>query len=136
VLHWKIFVQCTLPDDNSRIVTLDMMPGQDSRTGVLAVTEVPDESSQSSVADVPEDAATDITVKSLLDLLEYNGRNRFLYDSTGSGCRFWCHTVLGDLEGRRLVRGGAISRFDAYVAEQSQENHTWFPLPTREGTFY
>ncbi|KAG2035073.1 hypothetical protein BDR03DRAFT_1093441 [Suillus americanus] len=136
VLHWRICLQCTLPDVDSRIVTLDMMPGQDSRTGVLAVTEAPDELSQTIVADVPEDATTDITVKSLLDLLESNGRNRFLYDSTGSGCRFWCHTVLGDLERRRLVPDGAISRFDAYVAEQSQENPARFPLPTREGTFY
>ncbi|KAG1775230.1 hypothetical protein EV702DRAFT_1119573 [Suillus placidus] len=113
-----------------------MMPGQDSRTGVLAVTESPDESSQISIADVPEDATTDSTIESLLDLLESNGRNRFLYDSTGSGCRFWCYTVLSDLERRRLVPDGAISRFDAYVAEQSQERPARFPLPTREGNFY
>ncbi|KAG2138336.1 hypothetical protein DEU56DRAFT_802752 [Suillus clintonianus] len=136
VLHWRIFAKCVLPDDNSRIVTLDMMPGQDSRTGVLAVTEAPDESSQAGVADVTERAATEITVESLLDLLESKGRNRFIYDDTGSGCRFWCHTVLGDLERIKLVSDGAISRFDTYVAEQSQENTARFPLPTREGTFY
>ncbi|KAG2063118.1 hypothetical protein BDR04DRAFT_1235579 [Suillus decipiens] len=136
VLHWRILVQCILPDDNSRIVTLDMMPGQDSRTGVLAVTEAPNELSQTSVADVAEDVTTDITVNSLLGLLELNGRSRFLYDSTGSGCRFWCHTVLSDLERRRFVSDGAISRFDAYVAEKSGENPARFPLPTREGVFY
>ncbi|KAG2365545.1 hypothetical protein BDR07DRAFT_1329159 [Suillus spraguei] len=136
VLHWRIFVQCTLLGDSSRIVMLDMMPGQDGRTGVLAVSEAPDESSQRSVADASEDATIDTTVKSLLDLLESNGRNRFLYDSTGSGCRFWCHIVLGDLEKRRFISDGAISRFDAYVAEKRQENPVRFPLPTREGTFY
>ncbi|KAG2341814.1 hypothetical protein BDR05DRAFT_964849 [Suillus weaverae] len=106
-----------------------MMHGQDSRTGVLSVTESLDESSLLMFLRML--LTTDSTVESLLDLLESNGRNRFLYDSTGSGCRFWCYTVLSDLERRRLVPDGAISRFDAYVAEQSQERPARSLLPTR-----
>ncbi|KAG0706507.1 hypothetical protein DFH29DRAFT_901422 [Suillus ampliporus] len=136
VLHWRIFVKCGLPDGTSQTVKVDLMPGLDARTGVLAVYDVLYEVSATSVADVTEYAASGITVEYLLSLLEYNGRNRYTYDSTGSGCRFWCRTVLSDLERGRLIYNGAVYRFDVYIAAKNQENPVRFPLPTRQGTFY
>ncbi|KAG2341830.1 hypothetical protein BDR05DRAFT_429893 [Suillus weaverae] len=136
VLHWRLFVKCTLPSGDTQNIQLDLVPGQDGSTGVLTATERRYELSKSSVADVPENATARITVQDLLNLLEFYGRNRYVYDSTGSGCRFWCRTVLGDLEGRGLVAIGAVNKFDTYIVSKNKGNSARFPLPTRQGRFY
>ncbi|KAF9240405.1 hypothetical protein BU15DRAFT_61422 [Melanogaster broomeanus] len=136
VLHWKIFVNCASEGQSTTNVKLDLSPGQDGAVGVLIVNETPYENSVTSTASVSEVATAGITVGGLLAMLERNGRNRYKYDDSGSGCRFWCRTVLEDLENGGLVSGGAVERFDAYIVENSRGNPGRFPWPTREGTFY
>lgn len=79
-----------------------------------------------------------ITGQSVVDLhLEApRTRNRYKYHDTGSGCRFWCLTVLGDLELAGMVPSESSAEFDRYVLLKSEENPARFPMPTRRGTFY
>ncbi|KAH7884141.1 hypothetical protein F5I97DRAFT_1898812 [Phlebopus sp. FC_14] len=135
VLHWRIFVKCAY-GDYSCTVKLDLIPGQDGRTGVLMVTTVPYELSSSSAAHVSHHATTPITIDQLLQTLQQRYRDRYMYDDTGSGCRYWCRTVLQDLEVLRLVSAGACQEFDGYVVSWNQQHPARFPLPTRQGTFY
>lgn len=139
VLHWTILVKYVSPDGDSQVIHLNMSPGgQEDGTGILMVSEVTDEVSEASVLLVSEPAVgtTIVTVGHFLDSLASHGRNRYKFDSTGSGCRFWCRTVLSDLEKQGLVPAGAVNRLDAYVEEKNQKNPMRFPMPIRKGTFY
>lgn len=130
-------MKCTPPDQTGiQSITLDMTLGSDGSKGVLYVTEQRYELSQNSVAEVRENATNNTTVQSLLDLLESRGRDRYQFNGDGAGCRFWCHTVLGDLERGGFVASGAANRFDLYVTNKNKGNPTRFPLPTPRGSFY
>ncbi|KIK89806.1 hypothetical protein PAXRUDRAFT_831755 [Paxillus rubicundulus Ve08.2h10] len=137
ILHWRIFVNCLAHDGQSSItVRLDMIPGIDA--GILTVASVQYELSASSVAHVSEVATATgkITVHELLKMLGQNGRNLYRFDENGTGCVWWCRTVLGDFERQELVSGGAVKRFDAYYQGKNHRNPKRFPLPTPLGTFY
>ncbi|KAF9240403.1 hypothetical protein BU15DRAFT_73995 [Melanogaster broomeanus] len=127
VLHWRIFISCVSQGRSMTHVKLDLSPGGDGSTGVLIVNEIPYEISATSVAAVSEVATAGITVDGLLDMLKRNGRNRYRFDDSGSGCRFWCRTVLADLENGGLVASGAVERFDAYIVGKNRGNPGRFP---------
>ncbi len=57
-------------------------------------------------------------------------------DDTGSGCRFWCSTVVGDLEKKGILKKGSEVEFEEHVVACNKKNPDRYPVPTRKGTFY
>ncbi|KIM19702.1 hypothetical protein M408DRAFT_182657 [Serendipita vermifera MAFF 305830] len=133
VLHWRIYVV----EHSRRATVFDLTPGgSDGRTGVLMVKGVNRSASQSSKAEVVFQATKTATVAEVLGKLQSLGRTRYRYTDDGSGCRYWCETVLQDLVNEGYVGGDASATFDAFITERNALNPGVYPLPTRRGTFY
>ncbi|KAH9928365.1 uncharacterized protein B0H18DRAFT_256103 [Fomitopsis serialis] len=134
VLHWRIY--CVT--DKSRSIKFDMMPGADARTGYLSVTSCGYEESRSRTAGFTVAAAVSVKSQDLLTFLcqPPRCRNRYVYSSDGAGCRFWCCTVLQDLEGAGIVPSNTVKDFDAYIQQMNRQNPAAFPLPAAQGRFY
>lgn len=133
VLHWQIFAII----DNTKSVLFDLIPGgSDGRTGVLMITSKQGSYDGSAKATHRVAVSDGITVQQLFDLILRNGRDRYKYDDTGSGCRYWCTVVLGDLEAVGMIEAGSHKSFLQYVADQAAIAPAVFPMPVRQGQFY
>ncbi|KAG8767386.1 hypothetical protein FRC19_001539 [Serendipita sp. 401] len=132
VLHWHCY--CLVSAEAA--VMVDMIPGGDTRTGVLSVKYVNPVSSSGSSADIVLHSQVVVTTADVISLLTRLGRTRYKYSDDGSGCRFWCCTILQDLKDNGYVQQDAVETFDAFITERNEMNPLVYPLPTRQGTFY
>lgn len=147
VLHWKIHLALT----DSRTVVFDLIPGgSDGLTGVLCIDSIEsksDEEVESNSKDISgilyEDRVvfrvvpkTEVTPKDIINLLVSERRDKYHYDDTGSGCRFWCSVVVGDLERKGVMEEGSEKAFDDHIEASNKKNPDRYPLPTRKGAFY
>lgn len=77
------------------------------------------------------------TVAQVLALVLHNRRDRYRLTNDGSGCRFWCKTVLADLEGSEYVAGGSGRDIEVHLQELNRKmGNQWVPYPLIQGTFY
>lgn len=138
VLHWIVY--CDI--GSGRAIAFDMLPGcgPDGMTGCLQVVvcDAPAAQDLSASFTANTAASASLSGQEVLDSLLENPRrrNRYMYDETGSGCRFWCRTVLEDLERAEIVPSGSLEQFDEYLFRKSEVNPARFPMPTRRGRFY
>jgi hypothetical protein len=135
VLHWHLFLSL----QGGHHVSVDMPPvGADGRTGVLIMRSLEGTSDGGEpVAKFSREAEqSDTTAQAVLDLLIARGRNKYRYTDDGSGCRYWCEVVLGDLEEMGLVAKGSGAEFATLVEERSKDQPGRYPWPTRKGMFY
>jgi hypothetical protein len=134
VYHWIVSLNTGTPTS----VTLDMIPGADSRTGVLMITSHKTKPllviSASFTFQVLR--ANAVTVGEVLDVLRAQGFDRYRYDDSGSGCRYWCTMVVKELESSKILPAGSKDTFLQYVGEQNAVKPLSMPMPLREGTFY
>ncbi|KAF9811159.1 hypothetical protein IEO21_06612 [Rhodonia placenta] len=80
------------------------------------------------------------TVKEMIDLvITGKRRHQFMFDmSSGSGCAYWCITVIGDLEEAGMLPSGTkreAQEFRDLVAVELN-NAQSMPLQMPLGTFY
>lgn len=83
---------------------------------------------------VPDDGTT---VQDIIQSIFDNKRDRYRYDDTGSGCRFWVGTVIEDLEREGRLSQDSLQEFKTFVSnlhEAERENRV--PMPPRMGAFY
>jgi len=147
VLHWKILMEVA----ENKTVTLDLVPGgSDGLTGILCIDCLDTEnlvtaSERGGLKDAVRDQDSDrvaftpktiVSAKAIINLLVSGGRDKYHYDETGSGCRFWCSTVVGDLERKGILEKGSEVEFEEHVVACNKKNPDRYPVPTRKGTFY
>ncbi|THH07733.1 hypothetical protein EW145_g3184 [Phellinidium pouzarii] len=133
LLHWRIFATTS----GSKSVLFDVIPGgSDGRTGVLTVVSKQYAYSKSATGICVFNIVNEITVQQLFDLMLQKGRDRYSYDDTGSGCRYWCTVILGDLEAAAIIEVGSQNSFLQYVAAHAVINPAAYPMPVRKGQFY
>ncbi|KLO14769.1 hypothetical protein SCHPADRAFT_299208 [Schizopora paradoxa] len=150
ILHWKIYLVL----DGEKSVLFDLTPGggADGMTGTLIVDSEPypsrdsaassdtsitgSSSSRTDYFPISPSKSVIFTGAQVLETLRDSRRDKYRYDSTGSGCRFWCTTVVGDLERASFIPQGSLAAFENYIVEKNEENPGRYPLPTRKGTFY
>lgn len=133
VSHWRIFLKLT----ENHLVIIEMAPGggADLRTGLLFVKTENATSLSKDDTSISLPIMNPFSVTSVLDLIIRHGRERYRYDETISGCRFWCMTVLGDMEAEGYVADGAVEHFKREIDKLNSLNPDRFPLPTRKGEF-
>ncbi|GBE81758.1 hypothetical protein SCP_0401310 [Sparassis crispa] len=133
ILHWRIFL--ALPKRSS--IRFDMTPGSDSITGLLMVTGHQYHTSQSSTRIVVVDAArSDTTADQFISVLLELQRDKYRYDGSGSGCRYWCTVALKDWERAGLLPAGSHEKLAQSFVDINKENPAQVPMPIREGIFY
>ncbi|QRW10854.1 hypothetical protein RhiLY_09853 [Ceratobasidium sp. AG-Ba] len=136
VLHWRILLNIDF-SGNQRSVLLDLNKGgAESRTGILLIKSVNYSTSQSAQTSFPFGVPGGITVGRFIDLVLGLKRNRYRFDSTGSGCRYWCWVVLSDFERAGFVASGSSAFFLQAIAGLAQDNPARYPIPAPEGSFY
>ncbi|CAE6536659.1 unnamed protein product [Rhizoctonia solani] len=131
VLHWHIILRIS----ETQSVLLDMPPaGVDGRTGILFIQSAAE--STAAEIDISAPIVGEVTVGAIIDLLLRLNRDKYRYDDSGSGCRFWCIVVLGDMEKQGYVASGTVAKFNKQIEGRSQVQPSLYPWPTREGVFY
>lgn len=134
--HWFLSLAIT-PETG---VKLDILPvSADGRTGVIVITSRPE--------DMPK-LETDrtfpmsviqgqITVQELIDLIKRHKRDRYIYDDTGSGCRYWLSHVIEDFMAEKVVAEGTSDALQEYIAQlATNEGTDRVPMPALQGIFY
>jgi hypothetical protein len=78
-----------------------------------------------------------VTVGDVLSLILNNKRDLYSLNSDGSGCRFWCLTVIRNLEEAGFVAPGSVTHVEDYLLELHHRiGNYWVPYPIYQGTFY
>lgn len=84
----------------------------------------------------------DITPAPNLRVLDYvnfvleQRLDKYKFNAKGSGCRFWCYTVIRLLEEAEYVQKGAISEVNKFFAEKIKQYPKLIPEPMIKGRFY
>lgn len=137
VLHWRV----KLSLDDGRSIMLDMTPcgagNLDIMLGILVIEcRNANFSAEQPISIFSADTLFKPTVRTVINLLQGFQRHHYKFDETGSGCRYWCSVVIGDLERCRIIPDGTLERFENVVVELAKSNPDRFPMPVRKGTFY
>ena len=132
VFHWHIYFSF-----DGQSVLFDIIPGADLRTGVLMVMsqEVPRTTCLDALEYVAQ-PTSQYTIQNYIKFFIDNRLDKYIYDESGSGCRWWCTTVLGKLEEAGLVSSGTKASFLSWVADQAQQLPLKIPMLVRKGEFY
>ncbi|KNZ77817.1 hypothetical protein J132_03325 [Termitomyces sp. J132] len=84
-------------------------------------------------------ARKDVTVQDVIDIVlgPSKARDRYMLNERGSGCRYWCKTVIGDLEENRIIAEGSSDLLeDFFLGLNRDHGNQWIPYPMHQGTFY
>jgi hypothetical protein len=130
--HWTI----TLENSDQIATILDLAPGADGITGVLMVKGVDYVLSGSTKAHLTFECLQEVTAGNIVKLLSDTGRTRYQYAANGTGCRFWCGTILQDLAEGGYIVASAADSFSDMIARGHASDPLSFPIPSGQGTFY
>ncbi|KLO08827.1 hypothetical protein SCHPADRAFT_908319 [Schizopora paradoxa] len=142
ILHFHLYFE--LKDGQWPVMMVDMSPSSvfrdepGSRTGKMTVLNksYTGASAEEIVFRKHFPTSRPVTMEEILQLLKSIGRSRYIFDETGSGCRFWCQMVLADLEKKEIIALGCVDNFENAIQEVSDKEPTRYPMPVRRGQFY
>ncbi|KAL4245362.1 hypothetical protein ABKN59_009477 [Abortiporus biennis] len=109
--HWRIYLE--VPDQKS--VSLDMTPGGDGQTGLILVQSRSYANTENKLVSFSASASVDMTVEQVMGIIRSNKREFYRFTSQGTGCRWWCRTILNDLEKIGAVAPQSTAHFDNYL---------------------
>ncbi|KIJ41328.1 hypothetical protein M422DRAFT_48783 [Sphaerobolus stellatus SS14] len=139
--HWRVFLQVKEPDTTEptmKAVILNMIPGADAVTSVLMSSSVDVPAITGDKVEYSIQPSEEITVGKLREYITDNDFDKYRFDDTGSGCRWWCAIVLGHLEKKlRVIPAGAYTEFERKVEALFKTVPSGrIPMPIRKGEFY
>jgi hypothetical protein len=78
------------------------------------------------------------TGRDIVQALSGKGRTRYKYAENGTGCRFWCGTILQGLTQEGYIQAGALESFQNMIATGHALDPVAvaYPVPSGEGVFY
>lgn len=132
-LHYRLYFEIRGGEHKS--IMFDMVLPS-SVTGALWISNKDYAFSDKSQFQMRFAAEREVNMEQVLHLVKSRGRNRYNFDRLGCGCRYWCQTVLADLEDDGIIAPGSAANFVGAIQDGSAENPAWFPMPTRMGAFY
>jgi len=132
VFHWRLYLVI-----GTRSVVFDLTPGGDGQTGLLmVVSKVATGTTSRNAITYAVKPTANTNVQKYLDFIIANKLDKYKFDSTGSGCRWWCTVVLQKFEAAKLIDAGSAAAYVAWVDEQAKRLPANIPQPVRKGTFY
>jgi len=137
LLHWRVNGAYEL-DGSNRSVAYDTR--KESPSEPIIETTIDSKtfaySSQSKYKIELEMAETE-TPTTTTDIANYLISGKFgayKYDGNGSGCLFWCRSLIRQLEQDGLIKQGSLAILDAEIAAAKQEDKFW--IPDDQGEFF
>ena len=136
--HWRLFFQLGGRYRGRSVEFNSQRLQEDMRTRLYVTYRQYQTSTRSrEIGNTAVPVASGVTLGHVLALVLQNGRDRYTLNDGGSGCRYWCLTVLNDLELARYVNQGSGANVEAFIAQLYQTlGQTWIPYPLHQGTFY
>ena len=103
--HWAAFLEL----QGKGSVRLDMAPGygSDGLRGKLDMSSKPYQSTNNAIRSVSFEVAKGVTVQTIVDNINQNGRQKYTFTVEWEGCRFWVRTLISDLEAEGVVGEGS-----------------------------
>jgi hypothetical protein len=116
-----------------------MVPGDQNSPGMIILDTVKDfNPTNKYVYDVIYEVSPETTVRSALQLIIDQRRDRYTFDPIGEGCRFWHSTIAMD-----MAAAGLLSYDAANEACSAIERYWFFPPNSgfelraiKKGTFF
>jgi hypothetical protein len=134
VVHWRLFCQigrgASVEINNQKLQATDLL------TRLYFTYRQYITSNRSTVVDTLDIGPSQgLTANHIISLLLHKGRDRYQLSQDGSGCRFWCETVIADLEGASYITSGSTA--NACVFLDGVANRVGLErMPNPHGTFY
>ncbi|PVH70286.1 hypothetical protein DL98DRAFT_521701 [Cadophora sp. DSE1049] len=104
--HWSIYL---LLEGGIGSVRLNMSAPPGEITGTLSIDGFKYRLTNSALEHWDYKMVSGVTVKMVKDLVYSRGRDRYQFSGGGSGCRYWCYTILQDLETSKYVFEGTYA---------------------------
>ncbi|KAI9046796.1 hypothetical protein LZ554_008878 [Drepanopeziza brunnea f. sp. 'monogermtubi'] len=76
-----------------------------------------------------------VTVKMVRDMIKSYGRDQYEFSGGGSGCRYWCYTILGDLQQQGYVPSGSYEHLWEQLQYQYSRSGQAREINWVQGTF-
>ncbi|KAI0114485.1 hypothetical protein GGR51DRAFT_577501 [Nemania sp. FL0031] len=118
--HWSLFFEML----GERSVRLDMVSGfgNDGLRGKIEVASKNYVCTRERVHRLSFQPDRAVTLEDIVHLIQRNGRQRYRFLPEWEGCRYWCYTIIQDLEAARIISPGS-----ALVAEATLSNFYGYP---------
>ena len=139
-VHWRIYFQLNVPFPHHDSIEFNSQRLQaDGSTRLyISFREYEHSNVQQTVGRIEIPMIRQVTVQQLIDfVLGRNRRDRYRLTDGGSGCRFWCKTVINDLEQAGWIGPGSGAQLESYFLSLHQKyGNGCIPYPLYQGTFY
>ncbi|KAH6719533.1 hypothetical protein BKA61DRAFT_473500 [Leptodontidium sp. MPI-SDFR-AT-0119] len=129
--HWSIYLLL----QSGASVRMNMTAQYGEPTGKLVVDEFKYQLTNSALRHWDYEMVSGVTVKMVKDLVYYQGRDRYQFSGGGSGCRYWCYTVLQDLESYKYVVNGSYAKLWPHLQFRYSKSREPVKLNWVEGDF-
>ncbi|KKZ65225.1 hypothetical protein EMCG_08934 [[Emmonsia] crescens] len=105
---WAIFLQV----EETSSFRLEMVHNEvtDSAIGIMTLDHKSYYGSYNSIHNLDLSVKNGFTLRSFLDSILVNRRDKFRFTATGEGCRHWVQTVISDWEGAGLMEKGSTQK--------------------------
>lgn len=136
--HWVLHLQIS----QTGSVRLDISPtGVSTGAGCLIVRKLDYIVSSNAVKTYDLAVRGGLTVKSILDCLQSEHKDRFRFTSSGQGCRFWVDSLLALLRQRQITTVGSETQTARAALQRvwglgGQLVPAASQTPIMQGTFY
>lgn len=137
--HWRLFVELVEEYQGQRSVELDSQTvhtGSQTDTRLCIFSRPYVAEDKDHVASCAFDVQSDITVQDIINLVLTNNRDKYVLSEAGSGSRFWCETVIADLEANGWIAKTSYQIAREYAHRLARANPGFIPLEGPKGTFY
>lgn len=131
--HWATFLEVS----KTHSVRIDMAPGYGSNglRGKIDISSKRYMYTNQAIHMLSFNVRGGTTVKTIVDLIQLNGRQKYNFTPEWEGCRYWIFVLISDLEVAGIVETGsgatARSALSYYFANPSGQE----PREVREGKF-
>ena len=104
--HWTTFLQRS--DESS--IRLDMTPGygSDGQMGKIEIASKKYMHTNKAIKTLSFSVTQHATVRTITDLINNNGRDKYTFTEEWEGCRFWIYTLISDLEAAGIIPEGSV----------------------------
>jgi hypothetical protein len=137
--HWRIFAGLVHSSTlKTKFVEIDMSPVTEDGGTMLDVASKLYTNSDKVIASIAiASTGGPATISRILEVLVANKREKYTFDdTTGSGCRWWCEVVVGDLENANLVPAGSRKTLKEFMDETAKIDPIGMPTPSPRGIFH
>ncbi|KAI0070575.1 hypothetical protein K474DRAFT_1669921 [Panus rudis PR-1116 ss-1] len=133
--HWTLFLEL---DDHRSSVRVEVAPNDPGQPGMVFLENKRYAFTVNTSHKVSAQAPSGTTVASVLKVIIDRGRDRYIFQPIGEGCRFWLFTLASDLAEVGILPAAAEAEVKAAIPFYWPDGASGTPVerPMVAGTFF